>query len=297
MQEAEELLREGRLDEALSKLQDQVREDPSKAELRVFLFQMLSIMGNWERALTQLNVAAELDGEKLLLAEICRPALQSEALRTAVFEGQKSPLVFGEPDEWVSWVIQAVGMIAQGQYGPARDLRDRAFDSAPAISGHLNGSPFEWIADADTRLGPILEVVVEHKYFWVPFSRIKSIRIEEPKALRNMVWAEAQFTWANGGQAPGLIPTRYVGSENSSDGMIRLARKTEWAEHEGGHFIGLGQRMLATDEGEHPLLEVRSIVLDHEDHPEASEPTEAESPGEATSRQPTEPPPGEAADG
>jgi len=297
MQEAEELLREGRLDEALARLQDQVREDPSKAELRVFLFQMLSVVGDWERALTQLNVAAELDGQKLLLAEICRPALQSEALRTAVFEGRKSPLVFGEPDEWVSLIVQAAGLIAQGQYGPAGELRDRAFEEAPAVSGHINGKSFEWIADADTRLGPILEVVVEHKYFWVPFSRIKAIRIEEPKALRNMVWAEAQFTWANGGQAPGLIPTRYAGSETSPDGMIRLGRKTDWTEHEGGHFIGLGQRMLTTDEGEYPLLEVRSVVLDNEELPGASEQTEGESAGAATSEETTEPPTGETADG
>jgi len=297
MQEAEEFLREGRLDEALAKLQDQVRQDPSKAELRVFLFQLLSVMGNWERALTQLNVAAELDGEKMLLAEICRPALQSEAFRTAVFEGKKSPLVFGEPDEWVGWLIQADQLVAEGQYGPARELRDRAFEEAPAIAGQINGKPFGWIADADTRLGPILEVVVEHKYFWVPFSRIKAIRIEEPKALRNMVWAEAQFTWTNGGQAPGLIPTRYVGSEGSADGMIRLGRQTHWTEHDGGHFIGLGQRMLATDEGEHLLLEVRSIVLDHGEPAAASEVAESESAGPATSGEAAEPPAGEGADG
>ena len=267
MQQAEELLRRGQVAEALAKLQDQVRANPAQADLRVFLFQLLSVVGNWERAMTQLNVAAEMDGEKLLLAEICRPALQAEAFRSAVFEGVKTPLVFGEPDEWVGRLIRANQMVAQGQFGPARQLRDQAFEAAPAIGGAVNDQPFEWIADADTRLGPVLEVVVERKYFWVPFSRIKSIRIEEPKALRNMVWAEAQFTWTNGGQAPGLIPTRYAGSEASDDGMIRLGRRTAWSERDGGHFIGLGQRTLATDRAEYPLLEIRSIVLHSDDAP------------------------------
>lgn len=264
MQQAEEFLREGRLAETLAKLQQQIRDEPAKADLRVFLFQLLSVSGDWDRALTQLNVAAEMDGEKMLLAEICRPALQCEALRTAVFAGKKSPLVFGEPEQWVGLLTQANQLIAEGQYGPARDLRDQAFEASPAISGYVNGQRFEWIADADTRLGPVLEVVVERKYFWVPFTRIKAIRVEEPKALRNVVWAEAQFTWTNGGQAPGLIPTRYAGSEASDDDLIRLGRKTDWAEHEGGHCIGLGQRTLATDAGEYPLLEIRSIVLDNE---------------------------------
>ncbi len=264
MLQAEELLRQGKLDEALAKLQDQVRNDPAKAELRMFLFQLLSVMGDWKRAMTQLNVAAELDGEKMLVAEICRPALEAEPFRTAVFGGQKSPLVFGEPDEWVSWLIQANELLAGGELSAAAKLREQAFEAAPAVSGKINGKDFAWLADGDTRLGPTIEAVIDRKYFWVPLTRVKTIRVEEPKALRNMVWAEAQFTWTNGGHAPGLIPTRYVGSELCDDSGLRLGRGTNWQELEGGHFVGLGQRMLATDNGEYPLLEIRSIMLDNE---------------------------------
>ena len=39
-----------------------------------------------------------------------------------------------------------------------------------------------------------------------------------------------------------------------------LSRKTEWIE-EGGVTTGRGQRLLATDAGETPLLEVRTITL------------------------------------
>lgn len=260
--DAEELLREGRVTESLAQLQEQIRNNPSKPELRMFLFQLLSVMGQWDRALTQLNVAAEMDGEKMLLAEICRPALQAEAFRSAVFAGEKSPLIFGEPEEWVGWMIQANELLGRGEPAAAQELRDRALEQAPAIAGAINGEPFEWIMDADTRLGPIFEAIVERKYFWVPMTRIQSIRVEEPRALRNMVWAEAQFTWTNGGQAPGLIPTRYAGSEASDDDQIRLARKTEWLSREGGHYLGLGQRTLATDgERYFPLLEVRAVTL------------------------------------
>ena len=264
MSQAEELLREGKLEEALAKLQDQVRNDPAKPELRMFLFQLLSVMGNWPRALTQLNVAAELDGEKMLIAEICRPALESEAFRSAVFQGKKTPLVLGEPEHWVSLMIQANELLAGGELSAAAKLRDQAFEAAPAVSGKINGHDFAWLADADTRLGPIMEAIIDRKYFWIPLTRVKTVRVEEPRALRNMVWAEAQFTWTNGGQAPGLIPTRYAGSELAGDSALRLARQTSWKQLDGGHFIGLGQRMLATDRGEHPLLEVRSIILDTE---------------------------------
>jgi len=289
--DAEQLLREGRLDDALAAAKEQVRDDPAKTELRMFLFQLLSLTGDWDRALTQLNVAAEMDGEKFLVAEICRPALNCEALRTEIFAGTRTPLVFGEPTEWVSSMIQANQMIAQGHHDAALELRDRAFEAAPAVSGRVNGEPFEWIADMDTRLGPILEAVVEHKYFWIPFPRIKAIRVEEPKALRNMVWAEAQFTWANGGQAPGLIPSRYVGSESAGDDLLRLGRRTDWAEPADGHSIGTGQRMLVTDAKEYPLLEVRSIVLDVPTPPEGAAGTAVEGEINLTGS-PPEPPDG-----
>ena len=55
---AEQYLREGRVDAALSSLQDAVRAKPGDAKLRVFLFQILSVAGQWQRALNQLNVCA-----------------------------------------------------------------------------------------------------------------------------------------------------------------------------------------------------------------------------------------------
>ena len=56
---------------------------------------------------------------------------------------------------------------------------------------------------------------------------------------------------------------RYPGSEASPDDGVRLSRRTEWREVDGGSaFLGLGQRMIATDAGEYPLLEVRSLEFD-----------------------------------
>ena len=46
--QADELVKAGRLDEALAALQQQVRDRPADAKLRVFLFQLLAVMGRWE---------------------------------------------------------------------------------------------------------------------------------------------------------------------------------------------------------------------------------------------------------
>ena len=260
--QAEELLRQGRLDEALQALQKQVRDDPADAKLRVFLFQLLSVVGHWDRALTQLNLAAEMDAANLLMAQVCGAALNCEALRAEVFAGRRSPLVFGEPAEWVGWMVQAGQCVAEGQYDASRELRERAFEAAPAAAGTIDGESFEWIADADSRMGPILEAVIEARYYWVPLTAIQTIKLTEPADLRDVVWMPAEFRWANGGQAVGLIPTRYPGSESHEDPGVRLAKKTLWDERDGEVYIGLGQRMLATDGGEHALLATREIIFE-----------------------------------
>lgn len=265
--DAEKSLIQGNLEESLDQLQQKVRQDPANPKLRTFLFQLLSVLGQWDRAKTQLNVAGEMDARNIPMMQTYREALRCEVLRTEVFAGKRTPLVFGDPEEWIAQLMEALRLSSTGAAAAAQALRDRAFEAAPATSGKITTTKggeerFEWIADADPRLGPMLEAVILGRYYWVPFGRIHQVHVEEPEDLRDLVWTPAHFTWANGGQTVGLIPTRYPGSESHEDNRIRLARLTDWVEQEGGLFTGLGQRMLATDAGEHPLLDVRLIALD-----------------------------------
>ena len=102
------LIREGKLEEALAQLQESVRNDPSNVKYRVFLFQLLAVMGQWERALTQLNLIGEMDAGALAMVQTYREALLCEGLRTEVFAGKRSPLVFGKPEQWVALIIDAL---------------------------------------------------------------------------------------------------------------------------------------------------------------------------------------------
>jgi type VI secretion system protein ImpE len=197
----------------------------------------------------------------MLLAEIFRPVLACEMLRREVFEGKRTPIIFGEPPEWVGLLVQANELSARGSYHAALELRDRAFEAAPATPGSLNGTAFEWCADADSRLGPVLEAIIQGKYYWIPFCRIQKLEVTAPSDLRDLVWAPAQFVWANGGQVAGHIPCRYPKTESAPDDALRLGRKTEWLEPEPGLTFGLGQRLLTTNEGDYPLLECRTLEL------------------------------------
>lgn len=279
MTNALDSLQTGNVKEALAQLQDHVRNDPANSQYRVFLFQLLSVTGAWDRALTQLNVCADMDPATLAMVQTYQEALNCEALRAQIFAGQRMPLVFGDPEEWIALAIQALELSAQGKHDEAADVRGRAFEQAPTTAGSITTgdgdgatvTPFDWIADADMRLGPVLEAVINGKYYWVPFHRIRQVDIEKPEDLRDMVWTAAHFVWSNGGETVGLIPTRYPGSEQSEDGLVQLARKTEWQQVNEEVYHGMGQRMLATPDAEYSLLDVRKIELQSADDSAAAD--------------------------
>jgi type VI secretion system protein ImpE len=258
---AEDALRQGDPEAALRELQAAVRKAPGDAKLRVFLFQLLAVMGDWDRALAQLNVAAELDAGALGMAATYRDAVQSEPLRERIFRGDCDPLVFGPPQRWIALMVEALRAEGRGDIARAQGLRAEAFESAPAVPGQIDGLAFGWIADADQRLGPVLEGIVNGRYSWIPFMHVSRIRMEEPADLRDLVWAPAQVTWSNGGESIVLIPVRYPGTAASGDPRLRLARRTEWLNSGADSSRGLGQRMLTTDVDEYPLLQIRDISL------------------------------------
>ncbi len=278
--QAEQSLKDGDIQLALSQLQEQVRSNPASVEYRIFLFQLLSVQGEWGRALTQLDVTGDLDAGALAMVQTYREALRCEALRHEVFAGKRSPLIFGDPEPWVALLLQSLKRSVDSQFAEAQALREEAYDAVEAPSGTVDGQGFEWIADADPRLGPFLEAIVNGNYYWVPFHRIHRIQLSQPEDLRDMIWTPAQFTWSNGGQAVGFIPTRYPDSEHATDNLLRLSRKTEWLEMAEGVYQGIGQRILVTDAGEYPLMDIRDIVIDLSHHePDWSEATSGQSRG------------------
>lgn len=276
-----EAVRSGDVDGAVAALKDEVRADPANAKHRIFLFQLLCICGEWDKAMTQLSVIEDLDESASSMVKTYREVLSCEVLRAQVFAGGRAPLIFGKPEEWVAILVESARALGQGRLAEALDLRGRAFEAAPGTAGKLTVRDhegdrdavkvvdFEWIADADPRCGPTIEAIIDGKYYWVPFTNVKALQVEPPTDLRDFVWTPAYFTWTNGGQSPAFIPTRYPGSEDARDGAtddtLRLARRTDWVAHEADAdtFSGLGQRMLSTDVDEFSLLDVRKIELDN----------------------------------
>jgi type VI secretion system protein ImpE len=262
---AQQALRDGNPSAALAELQQQVRADASNAKLRVFLFQLLAVLGQWPRALQQLDVCGQLDPGTLAMVQTYRDAIQCEALRASVFAGKTTPHVMGKPQPWMALMIQALASDAAGDAAGAFALRTQAMDDAPAQPGTVDGKGFEWIADADSRLGPILEVIINGRYGWMPLADVARIELEAPSDLRDFVWLPARLHFPHGGGTVALLPARYAGTAESGDGALQLGRRTEWVDIGQGQFRGLGQKVLATDRDEVGFFDVRDVSFADDD--------------------------------
>ena len=227
---ARELFESGKLNEAIDALGAELREHPTDAQRRTFLFELLCFAGNWDRADKQLDILAGADKDRRMGALLYRAAINAERTRQDMF-----------PDK----------LPANGTAAP--------------VGGTLNGREFQSIEDADPRLGARLEVLAGINYMWVPFEHITLIEMDAPKRLRDLLWAPARvhtnegFEGADLGEV--LLPVLAPLSATHSDDAVRLGRSTVWeTTPEGGEFP-LGQKMLLADGEEFPLLELRRLEI------------------------------------
>ena len=229
---AETLFKQGKLNEAIDALTAHLRERPEDARNRTFLFELLCFAGEFDRAAKHLDVLAQASEGSAVGALLYQGVLQAERTRREKFES-------GGPES-----------------GPA---------PAHALSGALNGKPFQSLMDADRRIGARVEVFAAGAYLWLPYEHVASIEMKPPQRLRDLIWAPAvvrtgpSFQGRELGEVllPALCPLSY---EHPDDG-VKLGRLTEWVEDEDHKEIPLGQKMLLVDGEEIPFLEVRNLEI------------------------------------
>lgn len=252
------------LHEQLQALRAQIRQQPGQAALRVHYFQLLCVLGEWSKALAQLQLCAQLDPKAVPMARAYREVIRCEVLRSEVFAGRRRPFLIGEPPPWLAWLLDALALQAQGQAEAAHALRAQALEQAPATPGQIGEQPFAWLADSDTRLGPVVELIAQGNYYWLPLHSLQHIDFEPVQDLRDLVWLPCAATLAHGGELQGFMPTRYPlagHGDATDDDALKLARRTEWTALGADHQAGHGQRSWVADTDDFAMLQVRRIVL------------------------------------
>ena len=230
---AQELFRAGKLNEAIQAAGLEVRDNPTDVRRRTFLFELLCFAGEFDRAGKHLSVLSQAGTDAETGALLYRSALAAERKRQLFFESHA---------------------YANSSSVPT------------ACPGTLNGRAFETIEDADPRIGARLEVFIAGEYVWLPFEHIGSMKTEQPRFLRDLLWATGLVMAgpAAKGQEFGevLLPTQYPFSWRQSNDEVRLGHVTEWLDLEEVGEVPIGQKLLVLDGEEAiPFLEIRELIF------------------------------------
>ena len=227
-----QLFQAGKLDEAIAALVAEVRDNPTDAQRRTFLFELLCFAGEFDRAEKHVNLLADQGPQAQLGAMMYLSVLHAEKLRRDMFRNNDFPSS-REPAE------------------------------PETIRGTLNGKAFTSFEDSDPRIGTRLEVFAAGAYLWIPLEHVVLIEMEAPKRLRDLLWIPAlvrtgpAFKGKELGEV--LLPAISPLSFEDPDVNVKLGRATEWREKAEG-AVPVGQKTFLVDGAEDiPVLEIRKI--------------------------------------
>ena len=258
MHDADDLLKSGDLDGARKALVEVVRAKPGDASARMFLFQLLALAGEWDKAKLQMNTLAQLSPESQMLSVVYGQAIEAERERAEIFAGRAVAHVHGGT-EWLQGIADAIHHFSNNRVAEGEAARDAAFDAAPDTPGTLDELAFEWIADGDSRFGPCLEAIIGGRYGLLGFDAIDHIKSEGPQDLRDLVWYPVQIAFKSGQSVAALLPARYPGLDVEADPAERLTRATGWRDAPWGS-AGSGQHLWSLSSGEERgLLSLRLL--------------------------------------
>ena len=228
---AKALYQAGKLTEAIQALSAELRDNPTDAQRRVFLFELLCFAGDYDRADKHLNFLSDQSPQAQMGAVLYMSSLHGERLRHKLFAEKDYPTV--------------------------------PVDESKARGGVCNGKPFESFEDSDPRIGPRLELLAAGAYLWISFEHIESIEFQAPKRVRDLLWRPAlvrtgpAFKDKELGEV--LVPVLSPFSSKNPDDNVKLGRATVWEKDASGDMLPYGQKTFLVDGEDIPVLELERV--------------------------------------
>lgn len=284
-----QLNKEHNLQEALSSMEALVRQEPDNGTHRWGLVEVLCLLGQWERAIKQMQTVTRLAPALQAQAQLVRGLIRAEHQRAEVFAGNLLPTPVFDRPKWMDDLARALVHNARGEHAQADVLREAALAQAPQADGicqihspetQANADPlaslghqkFTCLSDTDSRLGPVCELMISGCYRWLAFADIHSMQMQAPMRLLDLVWmpvkVQLRSTQAEEQLLHGFVPSRYSGTEIVSGELSRhqrdalmLARMTHWQDVGETGVFALGQKTLMSDGVDYPLLDLREIAF------------------------------------
>ncbi len=251
-----ELLDAGRLEDAVAEATRQVKDAPADSSRRTALFELLCFSGEWDRALKQLDAIGHTHSGLALGVESLKQSVAAEQKRAAP---AGRPAFLTDPPQHVLLRVEARLRLKGGDAAAALELLEKAEEERPALAAEAGGKAVADFRDYDDFVAPVLEFFLRDRWLWLPFEQLRKFEVEEPRKLRDFLWAPARVEMFDGSGGEGFIPALYAASHLNPDPKVRLGRSTETVEVGEGLAETVGMRCFLAGDEALPLFSLRSV--------------------------------------
>jgi type VI secretion system protein ImpE len=259
---AQELYREGRLQDAIATATEEVKNNPTDASRRGFLCQLLAFAGDLERVDLHLDVLGHQDPGATMAVGMLRHLVRAEQARRQFFSDGRLPEFLGEPSPVLRLHLEASIRLREGMAAEAVALLEKAEEQRPKLTGKCDGQPFNDLRDLDDLTAPLFEVLTSNgKYYWIPMERVELVEFRPYERPYDLLWRGAHMIVRDGPDGEVFIPALYAGSNAEADDRFRLGRMTDWRGGDGTPVRGIGQRTFLIGEKDRPILEMSNLTF------------------------------------
>lgn len=269
--EAKELMKAGQLAEARKVLVDAVKNSPADMSSRTLLFQVLSYLGEWEKADRHLETIGLQDSSRETGVLGCRNLVHAEKERQTVTDENTPASFLTDPPAYLDLFMSGRDKLSKGKIEEAADLFNRTQELRPDISGTVNAKEFSGLTDTDIFLFPFLEVIAHERYLWIPFESLRELTLSPPENLLDLLWITAKVTTWEGFAMNCYLPVLYPNSFLHDDERIKMGRMTDWSDAGGGFSKGIGQHVFAVGGEDMSLLEISEMTFNFPGSDESDE--------------------------
>ncbi len=263
MANAKELLEEGKLNEAIQAMNDEVKRNPTDIQRRSLLAEILCVSGRLDRADAQLEVILQQDSKAALGVALMRQMIRAETARRDFYSAGRLPEFVDVPPPYVQKYIQASIHQREKRLGEAKQLLDQAEVERPRVKGSCNGRPFDDLRDLDDLTAAVFEVLTSTgKYYWIPVERVRSIEFRKPERLRDLIWRRAAMSVESGPDGEVFLPATYCPTGAEVDEKALLGRITEWRGGDVEPIRGVGQVSFLVGDESVPIMQMQAVTFE-----------------------------------